>query len=105
MPSGKVHPNALDTMMDINIDLSKQYLKPINELENIFVGNLDYVVTPYPEEGCPINNNNTKKIHWLNINPDNKPHSDLELRISFQNTRNSISNLIKDFKISILNGK
>jgi len=105
IPSGKVHPNAKDTMMDINIDISKQYSKSINELDNFFMDNLDYVITLCAEEVCPILNNKAKKIHWPNPDPDNKLHSDLQLRTSFQNTRNNISSLIKDFKISILNGE
>jgi arsenate reductase len=100
-PSGIVHPNAVIAMKDIGIDINNQYSKSINDLDKIFLNNLDYAITLCSEEVCPSLNISAKKLHWLNADPDNDFFNADELIISFSSTRDSILKSIKIFNIEI----
>ena len=99
IPTGKVHINAIWTMNEIGIDISNQYSKSIDDLDNIFLENLDFVITLCAEEVCPIMNNNAKRIHWMNEDPANKKFSDMQSNAAFTNVRNNLFNLIKKFML------
>tara|TARA_B100000768_G_scaffold181498_1_gene204753 strand:- start:6362 stop:6775 length:414 start_codon:yes stop_codon:yes gene_type:complete len=99
-PSGEVHPNAVLEMDDIGIDIRDQYSKSIKDLDKEFLNNLDYVITLCAEEICPVLNNNAKKLHWLNVDPDNKNYSPVELKNSFKFARENIFKLIKKFQFN-----
>ena len=66
MPSGFVHEDAIKTMAEIDIDISNQKSKSIEDLEDEFIENLDYIITLCAEEICPAMLNDAKKINWLN---------------------------------------
>ena len=59
-PSGKVHNGAIKTMNDIGIDISKHTSKSIEDLDDEFINNLDYVITLCAEEVCPVLPTNAK---------------------------------------------
>jgi protein-tyrosine-phosphatase len=61
-PSG-VHPDAIQTMTDMNIDMSRQYSKGTSEF---LAQSFDYVITvcDNARESCPIFPNARVKIHW-----------------------------------------
>ena len=99
MPSGSVHPNAVLAMNEIGIDISDQYSKSIKDLDDDFMNNLDFVITLCAEEICPIINNDAKKIHWMNEDPDNDNFSEVQLKIAFTKVRDNLYNLIKKFFI------
>ena len=99
MPSGSVHPNAVLAMSEIGIDISDQHSKSIKELDDDFMNNLDFVITLCAEEICPILNNDAKKIHWMNEDPDNDNFSEVQLKIAFTKVRDNLYNLIKKFFI------
>ena len=99
MPSGSVHPNAVLAMSEIGIDISDQHSKSIKELDDDFINNLDFVITLCAEEICPILNNDAKKIHWMNEDPDNDNFSEVQLKIAFTKVRDNLYNLIKKFFI------
>ena len=99
IPTGKVHINAIWTMNEIGIDISNQYSKSIDDLDSIFLENLDFVITLCAEEVCPIMNNNAKRIHWMNEDPANKKFSDMQSNAAFTNVRNNLFNLIKKFML------
>ena len=101
-PEGIIHPYAVATMNDIGIDISNQYSKSIDDLDKDFLENLDYVITLCAEEFCPIFNNNVKKLHWANEDPDNENFSEIQLKNAFNKTRENIYNLIKKFLIENL---
>ena len=101
-PSGEIHPNAVATMNAIGIDICDQYSKSIDDLDKDFLENLDYVITLCAEEFCPIFNNNVKKLHWANEDPDNENFSEIQLKNAFNKTRENIYNLIKKFLIENL---
>ena len=98
-PSGNVHPNAVLTMNEIGIDISDQFSKSIDDLDEDFINNLDFVITLCSEEVCPVLNNDAKKIHWMNEDPVNEKFSDIQSRVAFTKVRDNLYNLIKKFFI------
>jgi arsenate reductase len=74
----------------------------VDDLDKDFIDNLDFVITLCAEEVCPVFDNPCKKLHWMNIDPDNKDFNDSQLKSSFKSTRNNIYNLLKKFFTEIL---
>ena len=74
----------------------------IDDLDKDFLENLDYVITLCAEEFCPIFNNDVKKLHWANEDPDNDNFSEIQLKNAFHKTRENIYNLLKKFLIENL---
>ena len=101
-PSGKVHPHAISTMKEMGIDISNHFSKSVDELDKDFIDNLDFVITLCAEEICPVFDNSCKKIHWMNVDPDNKDFNDSQLKSSFESTRINIYNLLKKFFTEML---
>ena len=97
--SGLVHPNAVLTMNEIGIDISSHRSKLIDEIEEDFMNNLDYVITLCAEEVCPVINSNVARLHWINADPDIKSLNSKELEGSFKQTRENIYKLLKKFLI------
>ena len=97
--SGLVHPNAVLTMNEIGIDISSHRSKSIDEIEENFMNNLDYVITLCAEEVCPVINSNVARLHWINADPDIKSLNSKELESSFKQTRENIYKLLKKFLI------
>jgi len=94
-PSGQVHPKAIQVMNELDIDLSGNYPKSVNEfLENSF----DYVITVCggAKESCPMF---TGKVeHSLHIGFDDPAEAEgpEEFILSeFRRIRNEIQ---RDFK-------
>tara|TARA_X000000368_G_scaffold416467_1_gene410449 strand:- start:1752 stop:2168 length:417 start_codon:yes stop_codon:yes gene_type:complete len=98
-PAGTVHKYAIWAMDEIDIDISNQSSKSIDDLENSFLENLDFVITLCSEEICPALQNDAKKIHWMNEDPANDKFSDVQSKRAFLKARNNIFNLIKKFFI------
>ena len=99
MPTGYVHEGALNTMNEIGIDISKQNSKSIDDIEDDFMKNLDYVITLCAEEVCPVLNSNAKLINWANEDPARNNISINQTEIMFRKTRENIYNLLKNFLI------
>ena len=100
-PVGYIHDGAIQTMSEIGIDISNQYSKSIESLNQEFLQNLDFVITLCAEEVCPSLNNKTKKVHWPNPDPALENISSKQRDKLFRNTRENIFNLLK--KISLEN--
>ncbi len=98
-PIGYVHPLAIKTMQEIDIDISGYYSKSIDDLEDRFVNNLDFVITLCSEEVCPTLPNKAKLINWPNEDPANPLLSEIERKIIFKKTRENIYQLVKKFMI------
>ena len=96
-PSGSVHQNAIRTMEEIGIDISNYESKSIEDIDKVFINNVDYVITLCAEEFCPTLNNKAKKIHWANEDPDKGTYSDQQLENEFRRTRENIFKLLKKF--------
>jgi arsenate reductase len=99
MPTGYVHEGALKTMNEIGIDISNQNSKSIDDIEDDFMKNLDYVITLCAEEVCPVLNSNAKLINWANEDPARNNISINQTEIMFRKTRENIYNLLKNFLI------
>ena len=99
MPTGYVHERAINTMNEIGIDISMQNSKAIDDIEDDFMKNLDYVITLCAEEVCPVMNSNAKLINWANEDPAKNNISINQTEIMFRKTRENIYNLLKNFLI------
>tara|TARA_B110000090_G_scaffold180667_1_gene205749 strand:- start:211 stop:630 length:420 start_codon:yes stop_codon:yes gene_type:complete len=99
IPSGKVHPHAISTMKDMGIDLSDHYSKSIDDLDDNFLLNLDYVITLCAEEVCPVLPSSANSLRWMNEDPANDTYTEAQLQNSFMTTRENIYKLIKKFMI------
>jgi len=100
-PVGYIHDGAIQTMSEIGIDISNQYSKSIESLNQEFLQNLDFIITLCAEEICPSLNNKAKKVHWPNPDPALENISSQQRDKLFRNTRETIFNLLK--KISLEN--
>ena len=65
MPANSVHDGAIKCMHEIGIDISNQYPKKVEELDDAFIKNLDFVITLCAEEICPIIDKSTKRIQTI----------------------------------------
>ena len=101
-PSGSVHPDAIKVLDEIGIDASSHSSKSVDDLEEDFINNLDYVITLCAEEACPAYITNAKKLHWVNEDPANPAYSDFESIQAFRKARENIYNLIKKFLVMYL---
>ena len=96
-PSSKVHKGAIETMKEIGIDISDHSSKSIEDLDDEFKDNLDYVVTLCAEEICPLLPSKAKLLHWANEDPANPKLNEIESEALFKITRENIYNLLKKF--------
>ena len=98
-PAGYVHPLAIKTMQEIDIDISEYSSKSIDDLDEQFINNLDFVITLCSEEVCPMLPSKAKLIKWPNEDPANPRLSEIEGKIAFKKTRENIYQLVKKFMI------
>lgn len=98
-PSGKVHQGAIDTMMEIGIDISNHSSKSFNDLDDEFMNSLDYVITLCAEEICPVLPSKAKSLHWANHDPANPKLNKIEAEALFKKTRETIFKLLKKFML------
>ena len=98
-PSGSVHPDAIKVLDEIGIDASLHFSKSVDDLDEDFIDNLDYVITLCAEEACPAYITHAKKLHWINEDPANPAYSDFESLQAFRKARENIYNLMKKFLV------
>ena len=98
-PSGKVHEGAIETLKEIGIDISDHSSKSIEELDDEFKDNLDYVITLCAEEICPLLPSKAKLLHWANEDPANPKLNKIQSELIFRKTREAIYNLLKKFML------
>ena len=98
-PTGEVHPYAIKCLNDIGIDISNNKSKSINDLDKIFLVELDYVITLCAEEICPVLPSKATSLHWINEDPANNNFNGVQLNAAFKKTRENIYNLLKKFMI------
>lgn len=98
-PSGHVHPWAVEVLKELNIDISKNRSKSIDDLPSQFLNNLDYVITLCAEEVCPVLPTKAKRLHWPITDPAGAEARDIES--SFRNARDKIELHLLDFRKSL----
>ncbi len=96
-PAGEVHQGAIDVMQEVGIDLSNHTSKSIDDLDNEFIDNLDYVITLCAEEICPVLHSNANLLNWAIEDPANSKLNEIESEVLFKITRENIYNLLKKF--------
>jgi arsenate reductase len=96
-PVGYIHDGAIKTMSEIGIDISSQTSKSIQDLDDKFLENLDFVITLCAEEVCPVLKNNAKRIHWPNPDPAIEAVNMNQEKKLFRVTRDNIFNMLKKF--------
>ena len=97
IPSGEIHPYAIQAMDDIGIDIRDHNSKSINDLDDHFFNNLDYVITLCAEEACPSLHAKVKILNWGLEDPANKKYSEMEQNILFNKSQKAIYQLLKKF--------
>ena len=98
-PAENTHKEAISSMKEIGIDISKNKTKSIKSVDKEFMDQLDYVITLCAEEVCPIVPSATKVFHWPNEDPDKDNYNDQHTKNAFLRTRESIFKLLKKFLI------
>jgi len=101
-PSSEVHPNAIKTMNDINIDIKQNYPKPVTDF--IFE-DFDYVITVCggANESCPVFTGNVKnKLHIGFDDPAEATGTKDEIMLEFIRIRNEIERDFKKFYVEQL---
>ena len=96
-PSGFIHNGAIETMKEIGIDISFQTSKSIQDIDDKFLENLDFVITLCADEVCPVLDNNAKRINWPNPDPAIKAINLNQEKKLFRDTRDNIFNMLKKF--------
>ena len=86
-------------MQEIDIDISEYSSKSIDDLDEQFMNNLDFVITLCSEEVCPMLPSKAKLIKWPNEDPASPRLSEIEGKIAFKKTRENIYQLVKKFMI------
>ncbi|MHB1254129.1 MAG: arsenate reductase ArsC [Candidatus Humimicrobiaceae bacterium] len=94
-PKG-LNPLAVKVMKEINIDISKQVSKGV---ENFLKTSFDYVITvcDNAKESCPIFPGKTKFIHWNLIDPAETKGTPEEKLFVFRQVRGEIKEKILKF--------
>lgn len=94
-PKG-LNPLAVKVMKEINIDISKQVSKGV---ENFLKTSFDYVITvcDNAKESCPIFPGKTKFIHWNLIDPAEIKGTLEEKLFVFRQVRDEIKEKILEF--------
>lgn len=61
-----LHPHAITVMSEIGIDISQQYAKSIDEIED---DRIDTIITLCAEEICPVFLSDGQRMHWPMSDP------------------------------------
>ena len=95
-PSGYVHPLAIKAMQELDIDLSENTSKSLDQFtEQIF----DLVVTvcDNAKESCPVFPGATQTLHWPFDDPADATGSDEEKMKMFRRVRDEIKAKIQSY--------
>tara|TARA_B100000963_G_C22574106_1_gene647529 strand:+ start:273 stop:689 length:417 start_codon:yes stop_codon:yes gene_type:complete len=102
IPTGEVHQGAIDVMIEIGIDISNNASKSVEDFDNEFMDNLDFVITLCAEEVCPVPPKKAKALRWMHEDPANEKFTEIESKLAFKKVRDNIYNLLKKFMIDNL---
>ncbi len=94
-PSGKVHPQAVEALREIGIDISANTSKPLGSLPLSINSPPDYVITLCTEEVCPIYITKSQRLHWPIPDPAGAP--DVEKPKAFRAARVKIKMRLEIF--------
>lgn len=95
-----VHPLAIKVMLEIGVDIRKQYSKPITTID---LSQIDIIITLCKDEICPYTAAKAKHEHWPLPDPvasDAKEEKQLE---QFCNVRDALIKNIRELKTNLDN--
>lgn len=89
-----IHPLTKKVMNEIEIDISNQHSKALDEFLN---QSFDYIITvcDRARDNCPTFPGDSKRIHWGFEDPAAATGSEIEQLTVFRKIRNEISNRIR----------
>lgn len=95
-PSGYVHPLAIEAMRELDIDLSENTSKSLDQFTD---QDFDLVVTvcDNAKESCPVFTGATLTLHWPFDDPADATGSDEEKMHTFRRVRDEIKTKIQTF--------
>jgi arsenate reductase len=95
-PSGYVHPLAIEAMRELEIDLSENTSKHLDQFTE---QNFDLVVTvcDNAKESCPVFSGATLTLHWPFDDPADATGTDEEKMKIFRRVRDEIKTKIQTF--------
>jgi arsenate reductase len=94
--SSFVRPQAIEAMREIDIDISGQRSKSVEEFNG---QNFDYVITvcDNAKESCPVFPGDVQRVHWSFDDPAEASGDEAEKLALFRRVRNEISNRLREF--------
>ncbi len=92
-----VHPDAIEALKELNIDIQDQYSKSI---DTINLNDIDYIITLCAEEYCPHVSTKITKLHWPIADPAHLEKNSLQ---GFRKARDEIKAKILAFRTMLLN--
>jgi len=95
-PSGYVHPLAIQAMQELDIDLSANTSKSLDQFKD---QPFDLVVTvcDNAKESCPVFSGATKTLHWPFDDPADATGTDDEKMLMFRRVRDEIKAKIESY--------
>lgn len=95
-PSGYVHPLAIEAMRELEIDLSENTSKHLDQFTE---QKFDLVVTvcDNAKESCPVFSGATQTLHWPFDDPADATGTDEEKMKTFRRVRDEIKTKIQTF--------
>ncbi len=98
-PSGYVHPMAVKVMDELDIDISRQRSKSLNEFlpPEGTPPNLIISVCNSAERECPVFPGDVERLHWPFFDPAEAEGSDDEKRAVFRRIRDEIRSAIEEY--------
>lgn len=95
-PSGYVHPLAIQAMNELDIDLSANTSKSLDEFAE---QEFDLVITvcDNAKESCPVFPGATETLHWPFDDPADATGTDEEKMILFRRVRDEIKKKIQNY--------
>ncbi|QDT92635.1 arsenate reductase ArsC [Gimesia algae] len=95
-PSGYVHPLAIEAMRELDIDLSENTSKHLDQFTD---QQFDLVVTvcDNAKESCPVFSGATQTLHWPFDDPADATGSDEEKMKTFRRVRDEIKTKIQNY--------
>ncbi|QDU52288.1 arsenate reductase ArsC [Gimesia panareensis] len=95
-PSGYVHPLAIEAMRELDIDLSENTSKHLDQFTE---QEFDLVVTvcDNAKDSCPVFSGATQTLHWPFDDPADATGTDEEKMTTFRRVRDEIKTKIQSF--------
>jgi arsenate reductase len=89
-----VNPYSIQVLVEIGIDITKQYSKSVAEIDPSTV---DTVITLCAEEECPVFLGKAERLHWPLPDPGKGATTDEEKLKSFRAVRDEIHHRLKAY--------